>query len=87
MTRISDAYHTCYVLSGLSSAQYQWEIASPDEAPTRGEAEPEWVVLPNLDDLRLFDQRDFLRPIHPVYAISQQCQRAMRSYFETKAGF
>lgn len=24
----SDAYHSCYVLSGLSSAQHKWELAS-----------------------------------------------------------
>lgn len=26
--RPSDAYHSCYVLSGLSSAQYQWTLVT-----------------------------------------------------------
>lgn len=26
--RPSDAYHSCYVLSGLSSAQHKWELAA-----------------------------------------------------------
>lgn len=27
-SRSSDAYHTCYVLSGLSCAQHKWELAA-----------------------------------------------------------
>lgn len=35
---MSDAYHSCYVLSGLSAAQHQWELDDeprppPEESP------------------------------------------------------
>ncbi|KAK3941586.1 terpenoid cyclases/protein prenyltransferase alpha-alpha toroid [Diplogelasinospora grovesii] len=87
--KTSDAYHSCYVLSGLSSAQHEWELAEPTETKTAGD-DPDsvWAVLPFLDfDSQFFDQRDRVRPIHPVYAIPVQHQRAIRSYFLAKEGF
>ncbi|KAK4166414.1 protein farnesyltransferase subunit beta [Cladorrhinum sp. PSN259] len=74
----SDAYHTCYVLSGLSSAQHQWLL---------DEESKEWVVLPYLDGEPVFDSKDRVRPIHPVYAIPQQHVRAVKKYFGEKGGF
>lgn len=32
----SDAYHSCYVLSGLSSAQHKWELAAAHAEETAG---------------------------------------------------
>ncbi|KUI53568.1 Protein farnesyltransferase subunit beta [Cytospora mali] len=37
--RPSDAYHTCYVLSGLSSAQHKWELVSNSPPPEIAAAE------------------------------------------------
>ncbi|KAK4127211.1 terpenoid cyclases/Protein prenyltransferase [Parathielavia appendiculata] len=114
--KMSDAYHSCYVLSGLSSAQHQWVLDEPEPEATqqqlKGQAEglvPEktagegtlsssplsslpggeavWAVLPYLDGLRIFDNTDRVRPIHPVYAIPQQSVRAMREYFRARPGF
>jgi protein farnesyltransferase subunit beta len=118
---MSDAYHSCYVLSGLSSAQHQWEL--DDEPAPASETEPEtepkatqegqpdvvrddpetervspplpslagqeavWAVLPYLDGLQIFDNADRVRPVHPVYAIPQQCVRAMREHFRGRQGF
>ena len=82
---MSDAYHTCYVLSGLSSAQHQWELDEPDS--TEAAAEPVWTVFPYLDGLQVFDNEDRVRPIHPVYAIPQQNVRAIKEYFRDKEGF
>lgn len=47
----SDAYHTCYVLSGLSSAQHKWELVTSSPAgetaasATAGSDEKEGVSL------------------------------------------
>ncbi|KAK3905205.1 terpenoid cyclases/protein prenyltransferase alpha-alpha toroid [Staphylotrichum tortipilum] len=90
--KMSDAYHSCYVLSGLSSAQHQWELDEPDEtegpaASVLGLADPVWAVLPYLDGPQVFDNGDRVRPIHPVYAIPQQQVRAVKEYFSGKKGF
>ncbi|KAK4252411.1 terpenoid cyclases/protein prenyltransferase alpha-alpha toroid [Corynascus novoguineensis] len=100
--KMSDAYHTCYVLSGLSSAQHQWELDEPygnndngdedvegkEEREGKGtDGEAVWAVLPFLDGPQVFDNGDRVRPIHPVYAIPQPCVRAMKEYFDGRQGF
>jgi protein farnesyltransferase subunit beta len=76
------------VLSGLSSAQHQWELDEPEEtAASEGAADAVWAVLPYLDGVQIFDNKDRVRPIHPVYAIPQQNVRAMKEYFQQKQGF
>lgn len=90
---MSDAYHTCYVLSGLSAAQHQWELSASstgDEAylvSVSTAADAAWTVLPYLDDMQVFEERDLVRPIHPAYTIPQKSQQDMQSYFFTKQGF
>jgi protein farnesyltransferase subunit beta len=102
---MSDAYHSCYVLSGLSAAQHQWELDEPEPAPAPDSepgaaaasaqataaaaagSEAVWAVLPCLDGLQVFDNKDRVRPIHPVYAIPQACVREMKGYFEGVQGF
>ena len=88
---MSDAYHTCYVLSGLSSAQHEWELdeePEPTEKPTAAADEDSaWTVLPYLDGVQVYDNQDRVRPIHPVYAIPQRNVRVMKEYFEGKQGF
>lgn len=97
-TRMSDAYHSCYVLSGLSSAQHQWELdeleepdaQQPDEDVAAAAVRPKeavWAVLPYLDGLQVFDNKDRVRPIHPVYAIPQPNVRAVQDYFADRPGF
>lgn len=93
--RMSDAYHSCYTLSGLSSAQHQWvldELNDDNNEPNKegaaeGAGEAVWAVLPYLDGPQIFDSKDRVRPIHPVYAIPQPCIRAMKDYFDMKQGF
>ena len=89
---MSDSYHTCYILSGLSSAQHQWDLTAPtpNPAPAAGAgADPVWTVLPYVDDggVQVYEQEDLVRPIHPVYAIPQRAQEGMRAYFLGKEGF
>lgn len=89
---MSDAYHSCYVLSGLSSAQHQWELDGPADVAAGGDAaataaEAAWTVFPYLDGPQVFASKDRVRPIHPVYAIPQQNVRAIQQYFQAKQGF
>ncbi|KAH8666686.1 terpenoid cyclases/protein prenyltransferase alpha-alpha toroid [Xylariales sp. PMI_506] len=82
--RRSDGYHTCYVLSGLSSAQY---IASAILSPEGQEvANVTWSVLPHPDE-QIFDEQDLLQPTDPVFAIPQQKREDITTYFSSKHGF
>lgn len=88
---MSDAYHTCYVLSGLSSVQHEWDLGEPEAseeeaaAAAAAAADLEWTVLPYL--VQIFDPKDLVRPIHPIYAIPQQNVRVIKEYFQAKQGF
>jgi protein farnesyltransferase subunit beta len=86
--RMSDAYHSCYVLSGLSSAQHQWGLATSGDGRAPAPAPmPAWTVSPLPAETQIFDPQDQLFPIHPVYAIPQENQQAIRDYFSAKGGF
>lgn len=84
--RYSDAYHTCYVLSGLSSAQNKWRLVASraDEALLGDDV---WEVLPHTKGEQIFDEEDRIGTSHPVYAIPQYRVDAIRSYFSSKEGF
>jgi protein farnesyltransferase subunit beta len=81
-SRNSDAYHSCYVLSGLSSAQHQWRLVPSEDEDTDG-----WNVSLYLDDVQIFEEEDQVVPIHPVYAIPYQSVADIRRYFSVKQGF
>ncbi|KAK0672061.1 terpenoid cyclases/protein prenyltransferase alpha-alpha toroid [Cercophora samala] len=80
--KMSDAYHSCYVLSGLSAGMHQWVL---DEGKDGGEEE--WMVLPYLEGEQVFENGDRVRAVHPVYVIPQGAVRGMRGYFRGKGGF
>ncbi|KAK0742362.1 terpenoid cyclases/protein prenyltransferase alpha-alpha toroid [Apiosordaria backusii] len=82
-SKMSDAYHTCYVLSGLSAGMHQWVLDEDGE----GEGEPGWMVLPYLEGEQVFEGRDRVRAVHPVYVIPQGAVRGMKGYFRGKGGF
>ncbi|KAI0602149.1 prenyltransferase and squalene oxidase [Biscogniauxia sp. FL1348] len=84
-SRASDAYHTCYVLSGLSSAQHitRW-------LPSSGEgimAHLTYDVSPLVEDRQIFDEEDRINATDPVYAIPEEKRREIMSYFLSKPGF
>ncbi|KAF3019657.1 CAAX farnesyltransferase (FTase) subunit beta [Neopestalotiopsis sp. 37M] len=81
--RRSDAYHTCYVLSGLSSVQH---IVSADTSRDEQVANITWTVLPHTDD-PIFDEEDLVEATDPVYAIPQKSREEMMEYFLSKPGF
>ncbi|KAJ0342886.1 hypothetical protein COL922a_000710 [Colletotrichum nupharicola] len=82
----SDAYHTCYVLSGLSSAQHRWELTYVNEDETIL-PEPKWVVSPCAEGAQIFDEEDRVGTIHPVYTIPQESVDDMKAYFAARQGF
>ncbi|KAK4200864.1 putative farnesyltransferase subunit beta [Triangularia verruculosa] len=82
--KMSDAYHSCYVLSGLSVGMHQWVLDDDDDG--KGE-EGEWMVLPYLEGEQVFEAGDRVRAVHPVYVIPQAAVRGMKGYFRAKGGF
>ncbi|KAI3545765.1 prenyltransferase and squalene oxidase [Colletotrichum filicis] len=85
-SRPSDAYHTCYVLSGLSSAQHQWDLTYVNEDETIL-SEPKWVASPCAEGTQIFNEEDRVGTIHPVYTIPQESADDMKAYFASKQGF
>ncbi|KAJ6442141.1 Terpenoid cylases/protein prenyltransferase alpha-alpha toroid [Purpureocillium lavendulum] len=85
-SKYSDAYHTCYVLSGLSSAQHQWRFVSAraDAAVLDGDA---WAVSPHIKGEQIFDEEDRVCTTHPVFVIPQHKADACQKYFASKQGF
>ncbi|GAP87010.1 putative protein farnesyltransferase subunit beta [Rosellinia necatrix] len=85
-SRPSDAYHTCYVLSGLSSAQHVTRILSSDGD---GMMAP-WTyeVLPHLGgEAQVYNEQDRVSPTDPVYVIPGGKRKDIMSYFSSKPGF
>ncbi|KAI1499488.1 prenyltransferase and squalene oxidase [Biscogniauxia marginata] len=84
-SRNSDAYHTCYVLSGLSSAQHatRWLPASGEGIM----AHLTYDVSPYIEDHQIFDEQDRINATDPVYAIPEEKRKEIMSYFLSKPGF
>ena len=88
----SDAYHSCYGLTGLSSVQHTWRVTRPEFA----EMDPDivilghslWTVEPcNDPGANIFDYEDRVIPVNPVYAIPADCIRNIKTYFAHNIGF
>ncbi|KAJ3557336.1 hypothetical protein NPX13_g9949 [Xylaria arbuscula] len=81
----SDAYHTCYVLSGLSSAQHITRILSSDEDGMF----PPWTyeVLPHISEAQVYNEEDRVSPTDPVYVIPEDRRKDIMSYFSSRPGF
>lgn len=92
---MSDPYHTCYVLSGLSSAQHKWELVAPEGEPALSAGDSDmptdstsWLVSPVVgDDTQVFDEADRVNTLHPVYAIPADCVAEIQGFFGAKEGF
>ncbi|KAI1424030.1 terpenoid cyclases/protein prenyltransferase alpha-alpha toroid [Xylaria sp. FL1777] len=81
----SDAYHTCYVLNGLSSAQHVIRILSSNGDGMM----PPWTyeVLPHLDEAQVYNEEDRVSPTDPVYVIPENKRKDIMSYFSSRPGF
>lgn len=84
--RYSDAYHTLYVLSGLSSAQHKWDLTAA-RAPEAGMEGDSWVATPFMEGEQIFDEQDRVATLHPVYVIPQHKVEEIQRYFSEKQGF
>lgn len=100
--RSSDAYHTCYVLSGLSAAQHitvfaPMETNVPNEDVQKADATAQetaahagtvgWEVYPDYPEVQVFDEQDRVSPIDPVYTIPLQERADFIRHFKSKSGF
>ncbi|KAG5952719.1 hypothetical protein E4U53_000055 [Claviceps sorghi] len=86
-SKYSDAYHSCYVLCGLSSAQHKWVLAS-----ARADAvlmnEDRWSVSPFMStEEQIFEEVDRVETFHPVYVIAQHKVDDCQQYFAAKTVF
>lgn len=91
---MSDAYHTCYVLSGLSSAQHKWELVDPPVVVEDGVpiySEPIWKASPfpfkGKEGVQVFEEEDRVSTVHPVYTIPADRVEKIKAYFRAKTGF
>ena len=81
-----DAYHSCYNIAGLSSAQHTYHPRSNSSdgqtlAPLT--AAFQWTF--NAD--QVIDHEDTVGAMHPVYVIPWGVAERSRAYFESKQGF
>ncbi|SPO04965.1 related to RAM1 - protein farnesyltransferase, beta subunit [Cephalotrichum gorgonifer] len=83
----SDAYHTCYVLSGLSSAQHRWTLDLEDPQTQVPGGLLKWNVSPCTEGEQVFGEGDRVLPVHPIYVIPQGKVDAITEYFGKKSGF
>lgn len=66
-----------------------WEEANTGvvDETTLVAAPESWFVSPYLDEVQVFDERDRIVPLHPVYAIPAECVADIKAYFDAKQGF
>ena len=94
IARHADAYHSCYALTGLSSAQHRSHFAvTSDLAKGPLECAFGWSHIENpydkdeLDIKQICDLEDIVEPIHPIFVIPYAAVEHTRSFFNSKAGF
>ncbi|KAI5866219.1 terpenoid cyclases/Protein prenyltransferase [Durotheca rogersii] len=80
-----DAYHTCYVLSGLSSAQHVTRLLTSDGEGMMTHSE--YDVSPHIGNPQIYEEEDRVNPTDPVYFIPEGKRREVMSYFLSKPGF
>ncbi|KAE8400446.1 terpenoid cyclases/protein prenyltransferase alpha-alpha toroid [Aspergillus pseudonomiae] len=84
-----DSYHTCYTLTGLSTTQYHhYHTDASASSKEDFSSAFSWKSLPvtssNNDgsDLIVFDEKDRLTALHPLYVIPHQAAENMRTWYE-----
>ncbi|KAG9228979.1 CaaX farnesyltransferas-like protein beta subunit Ram1 [Amylocarpus encephaloides] len=89
-SHMSDSYHTCYVLAGLSSAQHKWRFdasaSRSERAGTRGSAY-QWTSEILADESRVYEEEDRVQTLHPIFVIPEGVAEKTRAYFMAKGGF
>ncbi|KAI1380329.1 terpenoid cyclases/Protein prenyltransferase [Hypoxylon crocopeplum] len=84
-SKSSDAYHTCYVLSGLSSAQHVTRLLASDGEGLMTHSE--YDISPHNANPQIYTEEDRVNPTDPVYFIPEGKRKEAMSYFLSKPGF
>jgi hypothetical protein len=81
----SDAYHTCYVLAGLSSAQNNWHL-DPSMAPVSGPlgSAYQWRAEAMVEADQIYDEGDRVGTVHPVFVVPEGVAERTRVYYESR---
>lgn len=92
LTRHADAYHSCYALAGLSSAQHrnEYDLSAEPESDEVGYAFA-WVhsearTRQRPEDEGVFEEEDTVEPIHPIYVIPFAAVEQTRVWFSNRKG-
>lgn len=82
-TRHPDAYHTCYVLAGLSAMQH-FHYRTDSSASSRNFASAfSWRSTP-IQDGNVYESSDRLQPLHPLLGVPHPSADAMRLWCEAR---
>ncbi|KAI2622015.1 terpenoid cyclases/Protein prenyltransferase [Hypomontagnella submonticulosa] len=84
-SKTSDAYHTCYVLSGLSSAQHVTRLLASEGQGMMTHSE--YDVSPHHGNPQVYAEEDRVNATDPVYFIPEGKRKEIMSYFLSKPGF
>lgn len=93
--RYPDAYHSCYVLAGLSSTQY-YNYFTGDHGGARTvdslDSALQWTSSAissghESGNERLVDAEDQVEPLHPIFVIPWAAVDRCFQYFTQKTGF
>ena len=89
-----DAYHSCYILAGLSSTQYSNSYSVTDRTEGRGTLNSAMQWMSNPKDVNadqgsehLIDEEDRLEAVHPIYVIPWSAVDRCHSHFSQKQSF
>ena len=91
--RYPDAYHSCYGLAGLSSAQHKSTYVSNPGLDGAGPLDPAFSWTPSApveqgaDPEAVSDDEDLLPMVHPIFVIPYAAVERCRAYFAQKRGF
>ncbi|EOA91881.1 CAAX farnesyltransferase (FTase) subunit beta [Exserohilum turcicum] len=87
----SDAYHTCYNLAGLSTAQHHYlydESVNKSLGTGNLGAPYHWKMQARYDAAdKVWEDADVVKPVHPVFVIPFMSVYEMRKHFEDKEDF
>ena len=91
-----DPYHSCYTLAGLSSAQYVTYYRPSSSSANARHPLPDpiyqWAYqtpesLKALQEVQIFDDKDRLSALHPIYVIPWPALDDAAAWFASRTGF
>ncbi|KAI9931287.1 hypothetical protein ASPWEDRAFT_47477 [Aspergillus wentii DTO 134E9] len=86
-----DSYHTCYTLTGLSTTQhhhYHTDTSTTSKETFASAFSWKYSPIPATDDnesdASVFDEKDRVTAIHPLFVIPHKAAEDIRAWFEKK---